>query len=76
MKKLLRLTVIPAFVAVLALTASMPTLDEASAAENCLAWERSMRSSAGGEDHAGVGRPAIDRLAGDEPYGQLVGEWV
>jgi hypothetical protein len=72
MKKLLLLTVIPAFVAILALTAS-PTVHEASATQNCLAWERDMRSAAGYDD---LGRPAIDRLAGDEPFGQLLSEWV
>ncbi|MEE9269715.1 MAG: Ca2+-dependent phosphoinositide-specific phospholipase C, partial [Candidatus Krumholzibacteria bacterium] len=35
-----------------------------------------MRSSAGGSDHAGVGRPVIDRLNGDEPYGRLLGDWT
>jgi hypothetical protein len=61
---------------ILALVAWIPAAPESSAKQNCLAWERSTRSSAGGEDHAGVGRPVIDRLAGDEPYGQLVGDWV
>jgi hypothetical protein len=76
MKKLLLLTVIPALVAVLALAAWILIAPEASATQNCLAWEQSTRNSAGGHDHAGVGRPVIDRLTGDEPYGQLVGDWV
>jgi hypothetical protein len=62
--------------AILALTAWIPAAPESSAAQNCLAWEQSTRSSAGGADHAGVGRPVIDRLTEDEPYGQLVGDWV
>ncbi len=44
---------------------------EASATQNCLAWER---SAAG--DVEDLGRPAIDRLAADEPYGQLLGDFV
>ncbi len=72
MKKLLLLTVIAAFLAVLAFTST----EESSATQNCLAWERSMRSSSGANDHAGVGRPAIDRLNGDEPFGQLLGDWT
>ncbi len=72
MKKLLLLTVIPAFLAVLAFTST----GQSSATQNCLAWERSMRSSAGADDHAGVGRPVIDRLNGDEPYGRLLGGWT
>ena len=40
--------------------------------QNCLGWERDMRSAAGYDD---LGRPAIDRLAGDERYGQLLDEW-
>ena len=72
MKKLLLLTAITAFLAVLAITST----EESSATQNCLAWERSMRSSAGASDQAGVGRPVIDRLAGDEPFGQLLGDWT
>ena len=72
MKKLLLLTAISAFLAVLAFTST----EESSATQNCLAWERSMRSSAGANDHAGVGRPVIDRLNGDEPYGRLLGDWT
>lgn len=72
MKKLLLLTVIPALVAIAAFTGTGQSFAE----QNCLAWEQSMRSSAGGVDQTGVGRPVIDRLAGDEPYGQLVGDWV
>ncbi len=72
MKRLLLLTVIAAFLAVLAITST----GQSSATQNCLAWERSMRSSAGANDHAGVGRPTIDRLAGDEPYGRLLGNWT
>ncbi len=72
MKKLLLSTVMPAFAAILAFTGA----GESSAEQICLAWEQSTRSSAGGEDHAGVGRPVIDRLTGDEPYGQLLNDWV
>src|SRR3989304_10255342 len=62
--------------AILALTVGMLTTPESSATQNCLAWERSARSSAGGDVRAGVGPPAIDRLAGDGPYGKLLGDWV
>src|SRR3989337_1117529 len=62
--------------AILALAVGMLTTPESSATQNCLAWERSTQNSAGGSDGAGAGRPAIDRLAGDEPYGQLLGDWV
>lgn len=43
-----------------------------SAAQSCLGWEREMRSAAGYDD---LGRPAIDRLAGDESYGRLLDAW-
>ncbi len=72
MKKLLFLVMLLALAAVPAFTWT----GQSSATQNCLAWERSMRSSAGASDHAGVGRPVIDRLAGDEPYGRLLGDWV
>jgi hypothetical protein len=49
---------------------------DSSAEQNCLASERSMRNLAGGDDLAGVGRPVIDRLAEDEPYGEILGDWV
>src|SRR3990170_9041146 len=62
--------------AFLVLTLGVLTTPESSAAQNCLAWERSARHSEGRHDRAGVGRPAIDRLAGDGPYGQLLGDWV
>jgi hypothetical protein len=39
--------------------------------QNCLGWERSMR--AGGDSRGG---PAIDRLDGDRPYGQVLRDWV
>src|SRR3990170_3952459 len=61
---------------ILALTVLTLTASESSAKQNCLAWERSAANSAGPNDHVGIGRPAIDRLAGDEPYGQLLGDWV
>ena len=60
----------------LALTMWTVTTPESSATQNCVAWDRSARSSAGGAGRAGVERPAIDRLAGDEPYGRLLGDWV
>ena len=53
-----------------------PAAPRAPAKQNCLAWERSARHSERGDDRAGVGRPAIDRLAGDEHYGQLLRRWV
>jgi hypothetical protein len=61
---------------ILALTVGMLTTPESSATQNCLAWERSAANSAGPNDHVGVGRPAIDRLAADGPYGELLGDWV
>ncbi len=72
MKKIAIITLLPVLVAVVAFTGTA----EISAEQNCVAWEQVMRSSAGGEDRAGVGRPVIDRLTGDEPYGHLVGDWV
>src|SRR3990172_7441861 len=62
--------------AILALTVLTLTAPESSAKQNCLAWERSARHSEGSDDREGVGRPAIDRLAGDEHYGQLLRRWV
>ncbi len=62
--------------AILALTVGMLTAPESSAKQNCLAWERSGATSAGRNDRVGIGRPAVDRLAADEPYGQLLGDWV
>src|SRR3990172_3894605 len=62
--------------AILALTVLTLTAPESSAKQNCLAWERSARHSEGRDDREGVGRPAIDRLAGDEHYGQLLRRWV
>jgi len=60
---------------ILALTVLTLTASESSAKQNCLAWERSARHSEGSDDREGVGRPAIDRLAGDEHYGQLLKRW-
>jgi len=63
--------------AILALAVGLlQTVPESSAKQNCLAWERSARHSEGSDDREGVGRPAIDRLAGDGPYGELLGDWV
>src|SRR3972149_10587493 len=63
--------------AVLALATSLGLhAGESSATQNCLAWERSAANSAGPNDPVGVGRPAIDRLAADGPYGELLGDWV
>ena len=63
--------------AVLALATSLGLhAGESSATQNCLAWERSAANSAGPNDPVGVGRPAIDRLAADGPYGKLLGDWV
>lgn len=39
--------------------------------QNCLAWERSLRAGADAR-----GRPAIDRLDGDRPFGQVLRDWV
>jgi hypothetical protein len=39
--------------------------------QNCLGWERALRAGA-----AARGRPAIDRLDGDRPYGQVLRDWV
>lgn len=39
--------------------------------QNCLGWERSLRAGANAR-----GRPAIDRLDGDRPYGQVLRDWV
>ncbi len=61
--------------AILVLATWVLVVPESSATQNCLGWERSMRSSAGRSDHAGVGRPVIDRLNGDERYGRLLGDW-
>ena len=44
---------------------------EGAATQNCLAWERSAKG-----DVEDLGRPVIDRLAGDEPYGQLLGDFT
>jgi hypothetical protein len=63
-------------VMILALTAWILAVPESSATQNCIAWEQSMRNSAGADDHEGVGPPAIDRLTGDEPYGELLGDWA
>jgi hypothetical protein len=61
--------------AILVLATWVLVVPESSATQNCLGWEQSTRSSAGGSDRAGVGRPVIDRLNGDEPYGRLLGDW-
>src|SRR3990172_533349 len=58
--------------AILALMVLTVTAPESSATQNCLGWERDMRSAEGYDD---LGRPAIDRLAGDESYGQLLSAW-
>ena len=39
-----------------------------SATQSCASWDKSV--------HGGSGPPVIDRLVADEPYGQLLGEWV
>lgn len=44
-----------------------------SADQNCLGWEREMRSAAGFDD---LGRPAVNGLDGAQPYGQALGDWV
>ncbi|HET9477599.1 MAG TPA: phosphatidylinositol-specific phospholipase C1-like protein [Dehalococcoidia bacterium] len=46
---------------------------QTSADQNCLGWEREMRSAAGYDD---LGRPVLDRLDGDESHGQLLNSWV
>ncbi|MDH4277643.1 MAG: phosphatidylinositol-specific phospholipase C1-like protein [Acidimicrobiia bacterium] len=44
-----------------------------AAAQNCLGWERQLRSAGG---FGARGRPAIDRLDDDRPFGQVLGDWV
>jgi hypothetical protein len=44
----------------------------AAADQNCLGWERQLRSAAGFVD---LGRPAIDRLDQDRPFGQALRDW-
>ena len=39
--------------------------------QNCLAWEASLRAGADSR-----GRPVIDRLDGDRPYGQILRDWI
>ena len=67
------------FIAVLAamLAVVFTTVDggfaQTSADQNCLGWERDMRSAAGYDD---LGRPVLDRLEDDASYGQLLNAWV
>ncbi len=44
----------------------------AAADQNCLGWERQLRAGAG-VGH--LGRPAIDRLDDDRPFGQVLRDW-
>lgn len=46
---------------------------QTSADQNCLGWEREMRSAAGYDD---LGRAVLDRLENDASYGQLLNAWV
>jgi len=39
--------------------------------QNCLGWERALHVGADGRS-----RPAVDRLDGERPYGQVLGDWV
>ncbi len=45
----------------------------AAADQNCLGWERQLRAGSGVGDR---GRPAIDRLEGDRPFGRILRDWV
>lgn len=44
----------------------------ASATQNCIGWEREMRSNAGYDD---LGRPDIDRLDQGRPFGRILRDW-
>ncbi len=57
----------------LAVVASVGTsVTPTAAAQNCLGWERQLRSAAG---FGNRGRPAIDRLDRDRPFGQALRDW-
>lgn len=71
MKQLLITALAAAFA--VAFTGGAGGADEALAAQNCLGWERDMRSAAGYDN---LGRPAIDRLAGDGAFGHSLNDWV
>ena len=60
-------------VVIFAVVVARPGRSEAE--ENCAAWELSAHdaSSAAGES---AGRPVIDRIASEEPYGQLLVDWI
>ena len=62
-----------ALAAALATTCVVATEGAASifADQNCLGWERALRAGADTR-----GRPAIDRLDQDRPYGQVLRDWV
>ena len=51
----------------------VPGGSETAAEQNCLGWERSLRSTAGDDQ---VGRPAIDHFDDGMPFGQTLREWV
>ncbi|MDH3300361.1 MAG: phosphatidylinositol-specific phospholipase C1-like protein [Acidimicrobiia bacterium] len=59
------------------LSTALVSVDQAAspagADQNCLGWERELRSAAGFDD---LGRPTIDRLDGDRPFGQVLRDWV
>lgn len=48
-------------------------MSPAEADQNCLGWERQLRSDTG---FGGRGRPVIDRLDGDRPFGETLRDWV
>ncbi len=71
-----RLVVAVVAVGLMLATALMPVdqgVSPAAADQNCLGWERELRSAAGFDD---LGRPTIDRLDGDRPFGQVLRDWV
>jgi len=63
-----------AIVAVALLSLSAP--ESSAAVGNCLGWERDMRSTAADALGVEAGRPAIDRLTNDQPFGQILNDWV
>lgn len=71
MKRILMLAV--AGLLAMAFASGAGSAAQSSPPQNCLAWERDMRSAAGYDD---LGRPAVDRLNGDQPYGKILGDWV
>jgi hypothetical protein len=71
MSRILALTVIAVFLASFVVAGKGHTLAE----QNCLGWEQSV-DGPGSEENASAGRPVIDRLNGEMPYGQLLTAWL